>query len=314
MTPALFTRISTLPNSSLAFWIRPCAWLSSVTSQMAASTRPLSPSMRSTRPASRSSLLAATTTAAPSLASASAVASPMPLEAPVTTATLPSNCATLKLLPSVKIPSCLRCCARLRGLQVFGRLDETQVRQRPVGVVEGADSARDHEHRHQEEDAADHASDHAGGPVVGCEEGYRGPEQYRPEDDERHEHRYPQTKHDGQLNQPHEQAAPDVPVEEPEAARDRLRDAPPAHDQLPQAELVDDGEGQEDDDEGHEDEEHAEHDREDSQPRRVREREGGQRAEHHGEEDHEYKTECYEEEQHLQPEHAPEVGGANPEG
>src|SRR5215218_6516609 len=33
---------------------------------------------------------------------------------------------------------------------------------------------------------------------------------------------------------------------EPEATRDGLHDAPPAHDQLPQGVLVDDGEGQED--------------------------------------------------------------------
>src|SRR5215207_1968985 len=204
MTPALFTRMSTLPNASRALLIKPCAWLSSVTSQTAASTRPPSSCICSTSPASRSSLLAATTPAAPSLASASAVASPMPLEAPVTTATLPSNFATPKLLPSVKIPSRLRRRARLRGLHVFGRLDETQVRERPVGVVEGADRARDHEHRHQEQHAADHAGDHARGRVLGREEGYRGSEQDRPEDDEHHEHRYPQTQHDGQLDQPHE--------------------------------------------------------------------------------------------------------------
>jgi hypothetical protein len=36
MTRALFTRMSTLPNSSWALRIRPYAWLSSMTSQTAA--------------------------------------------------------------------------------------------------------------------------------------------------------------------------------------------------------------------------------------------------------------------------------------
>ncbi len=36
MTPALFTRMSTLPNSSWALRVRTYAWLSSVTSQTAA--------------------------------------------------------------------------------------------------------------------------------------------------------------------------------------------------------------------------------------------------------------------------------------
>src|SRR3712207_5608075 len=108
--------------------------------------------------------------------------------------------------------------------------DQAEVGEGPVGVVEGAEGARDHQQGHQEEQPTHHGGDHARARALGCEEGYRGAEQDRPEDDEYDERTYPETQHDGQLEEPHEQAAPDVPPEEPETAADGLQDAPPVHD------------------------------------------------------------------------------------
>ena len=55
ITPALLTRMSTCPNSSLACRIRPCACSSSVTSHSTESAWPPLPFVRSTRSSSRSS-------------------------------------------------------------------------------------------------------------------------------------------------------------------------------------------------------------------------------------------------------------------
>src|SRR5215218_4099776 len=91
MTPALLTRMSTLPNSSTALWMRSWACSSSVTSHSTAIAFPPSWDTLSTSSSRRSSRRAPAATAAPSAASARTVASPMPLEAPVTTATFPLN-------------------------------------------------------------------------------------------------------------------------------------------------------------------------------------------------------------------------------
>ena len=141
--------MSTLPNSSSALRIRPCAWLSSVTSQTAASTRPPPSPIRSTRSVSRSSLLAATTTAAPSrrqrlgrrLADAARSAG--------------DHCdlaVQLRHILSLSLVVCLSSLprggerawarrGRCRGRRRW-RGREAQVGERPVGVREGAYGAR----------------------------------------------------------------------------------------------------------------------------------------------------------------------------
>src|SRR5829696_2422650 len=91
MTPALLTRMSMLPNSSTALRTRSWACCSSVTSHSTAIASPPSRDTLSTSSSRRSLRRAPATTVAPSVASARTVASPMPLEAPVTTATLPFN-------------------------------------------------------------------------------------------------------------------------------------------------------------------------------------------------------------------------------
>src|SRR5829696_7186457 len=91
MTPALLTRMSILPNSSTALCTRLWACCSSVTSHSTAIASLPSWDTHSTSSSRRSLRRAPATTAAPSTASARTVASPMPLEAPVTTATLPFN-------------------------------------------------------------------------------------------------------------------------------------------------------------------------------------------------------------------------------
>src|SRR5919112_5353928 len=91
MTPALLTRMSILPNPSTALRTRSWACCSSVTSHSTAIASPPSRDTLSTSSSRRSFRRAPATTAEPSVASARTVASPMPLEAPVTTATLPFN-------------------------------------------------------------------------------------------------------------------------------------------------------------------------------------------------------------------------------
>src|ERR687896_2243356 len=95
MTPALLTRMSILPNSSTALLTRSWACFSSVTSHSTAIAFPPSWDTFSTSSSRRSLRRAPATTAAPSAASARTVASPMPLEAPVTTATLPFNLSAM---------------------------------------------------------------------------------------------------------------------------------------------------------------------------------------------------------------------------
>src|SRR5918995_1795733 len=91
MIPALLTRMSILPNSSTALRTRSWACCSSVTSHSTAIAFPPSWDTLSTSSSRRSLRRAPAATAAPSDASARTVASPMPLEAPVTTATSPFN-------------------------------------------------------------------------------------------------------------------------------------------------------------------------------------------------------------------------------
>src|SRR5215210_2697238 len=95
MTPALLTRMSILPNSSTALCTRLWACCSSVTSHSTAIASPPSWDTLSTSSSRRSLRRAPATTAAPSATSARTVASPMPLEAPVTTATLPFNMSAI---------------------------------------------------------------------------------------------------------------------------------------------------------------------------------------------------------------------------
>src|SRR5262245_21127595 len=91
ITPALLTSVSSRPSSATVRSMVSAACCSPVTS--ASSTRAVPPSARmvAARESRRSLRRAATATAAPCPARASAVASPIPLDAPVTRATVPSS-------------------------------------------------------------------------------------------------------------------------------------------------------------------------------------------------------------------------------
>jgi len=83
ITPALLTSPSRPPNPSFAPSTNARAWDSSVTSVSIASALPPSPVIFPASASIRSARRAASATEAPSAASASAVASPIPDEAPV---------------------------------------------------------------------------------------------------------------------------------------------------------------------------------------------------------------------------------------
>src|SRR5690349_15145346 len=86
ITPALLMTMSSRPSSPTAARTAALAWSRSLTSAWIARP-PISPTSASSRSLRR----ATTATVAPSAASARAVASPMPLLAPVTSATVPSS-------------------------------------------------------------------------------------------------------------------------------------------------------------------------------------------------------------------------------
>src|SRR5215203_3191951 len=87
--PALFTSTSSDPNSPTALQTMASTELLSETSVSTTRAVPPEAEISRRRPPSLSTALEASTTEAPRAASSLAVASPMPLEAPVTTATLP---------------------------------------------------------------------------------------------------------------------------------------------------------------------------------------------------------------------------------
>src|SRR5438034_546962 len=90
-TPALLTRMSTLPAFRVTALTRSATLAASVTSHGTAHALPPRPRISVATCSMRSVRRAATTTAAPSAASAFATAAPMPWPPPVTTATAPSN-------------------------------------------------------------------------------------------------------------------------------------------------------------------------------------------------------------------------------
>ena len=96
MTPALFTRMSMLPNTSRAWAATSRTSSPTDTSQRSGRAVPPDRSISLANRARRSSLRAVTTTDAPTSASARAVDLPIPADAPVTMATFPS-----RRLPSV---------------------------------------------------------------------------------------------------------------------------------------------------------------------------------------------------------------------
>src|SRR5215211_2347514 len=91
IVPALFTKVSSRPSSATVRSTTPPASSSSVRSAPSESAVPPSALIVSVSVSKRSVRRAARATAAPRLASASAAASPIPLEAPVTSATVPSS-------------------------------------------------------------------------------------------------------------------------------------------------------------------------------------------------------------------------------
>jgi hypothetical protein len=88
-TPALLTRIVTVPNARSAASNARCMAARSSTSASTAAARPPACSIRALRVASRSALRATSTTDAPFSAKTSAKRAPSPLDAPVTSATRP---------------------------------------------------------------------------------------------------------------------------------------------------------------------------------------------------------------------------------
>jgi hypothetical protein len=89
--PALLTSVSSRPSSDVVRSTAAIACCWSVTSASITSAVPPSSRICLARPSSRSTRRAASATAAPSRARYRAVASPMPLDAPVTRATVPSS-------------------------------------------------------------------------------------------------------------------------------------------------------------------------------------------------------------------------------
>src|SRR3984957_17980557 len=85
---ALLTRISSLPNLARTCWNPVLIWAASATSMGTARASPPADSISVTRVASFSVLRAATATFAPEAASPTAVARPIPCDAPVMSATL----------------------------------------------------------------------------------------------------------------------------------------------------------------------------------------------------------------------------------
>src|SRR5215207_3392082 len=91
ITPALLTRMSNRPSASTVRSTVVIACSRSVMSDSTASARPPPDSSSETSASSRSLRRATTATAAPWVARLRAVAAPMPLLAPVTSATVPSS-------------------------------------------------------------------------------------------------------------------------------------------------------------------------------------------------------------------------------
>src|SRR6476619_746692 len=106
---ALLTRQSIRPNVSTAACMSASTWSGSRTSVGAASAVPPLLSMSAAVSARGSARRPATTTAAPSRENSSAIARPMPLPPPVTTATCPSN------VPSTSIGLAILYHARVEG-------------------------------------------------------------------------------------------------------------------------------------------------------------------------------------------------------
>ncbi|CAG9268590.1 hypothetical protein PUN4_560048 [Paraburkholderia unamae] len=97
-TPELFTTISRRPNESMAVCTSFAASAGCETSPPTAVALPPASWICSTTASAPALLLAyVTTTAAPSFASARAIAAPIPFDAPVTSATLPSSLAMTNL-------------------------------------------------------------------------------------------------------------------------------------------------------------------------------------------------------------------------
>src|ERR1700761_1083233 len=97
ITPALLTTVSRRPSSLTVRSTKASAAARSVTSTSIASALPPASSISSTNFSRRSSRRAATATAAPSAASRFAAAPPIPLEAPVTRATVPERTASVAI-------------------------------------------------------------------------------------------------------------------------------------------------------------------------------------------------------------------------
>src|SRR5512133_1782678 len=115
---ALFTRQSMRPNVSTAALISASTCSGSRTSVGSASAVPPAPSIIAAVSASGSARRPATTTAAPRRENSSAIARPMPLPPPVTTATCPSN------VPSASIRVAILYHAGVEGDGAVGRDEE----------------------------------------------------------------------------------------------------------------------------------------------------------------------------------------------
>ena len=120
--PALLTRMCSLPHFSTTASTTCCTLSASVTSQAKTSAVPPAARIASTVSASLSALRATQATLAPAPARASAMARPMPREAPVTIADLAAQVDLQRTLGRHGSPSVTR---RLRSRSMFRHYSNT---------------------------------------------------------------------------------------------------------------------------------------------------------------------------------------------
>src|ERR671936_1779036 len=139
-TPALLTITSSRPPHPTARRTSACTW-----SQLETSHWTARPSSSAASDSNRSTRRAATTTRAPRSRRARAVATPMPAEAPVTTATAPSSETRAPRSPGTSPLAIVNSVAALGGLRLRRDHDGRRARDRPEDAVEERSRRREPE-------------------------------------------------------------------------------------------------------------------------------------------------------------------------
>src|SRR5215204_7146251 len=216
----------------------------------------------------------------------------------------------------LRSPVCSSFAILLRSHDARGCLGrQSQVSERPVGVEEGAYGARYHEKQddHDQDGWRAHGDERRPGGVCNCKRDRRY-EQDEGDDRDHQDKRDPDPYREPELYEPEQQAPSDVVAEETVAAPDGAEDALPAHHDVPQGVLADDGEGDKDDDE-HKDGQNPHHYRDgDPRPRGLGGRERAPDQKRHGYSYHHEEPERDQEEHDVVAEHAPEVTRPGREG